>query len=266
MTSGHDLTRRGFLSGAAALMAGAAGATALPDAGLGYLETLVVRSGTPFVPPSALHPAYSHAVYVNASQSGPAMQRMWVLARDTAGRWGLAAHDAAHWQTRPGISPDYSWPVSTGRKYPGDARSGPTPLGVFNIDDRRYRPGWGAPGMFNALYIDLHYSGGRASGVAIHGTTQAQYRKLGRVDSHGCVRMHQANADRVWQIVHPGGRRRAESPLWGEIPRYFTSDPGSDKSVRRGYVRDGALLRDGQGQLLTRQGYRMVLVFFRDDP
>jgi hypothetical protein len=99
--------------------------------------------------------------------------------------------------------------------------------------------------------------------VAIHGTAPAQYRKLGRVDSHGCVRMHQANARQVWDIVHPDRRRGESSPLWGEIPRYFTSAPGA--GARSGYVRDGSLLRDAGGAVLMRQGYRMVFVFFRDD-
>lgn len=260
-----SLSRRAFLAAGAALIATRAGATVPPDTGLRYLETLRPSPGTPYLAPSALHPAYSHAVYVNASLAGAQMQRMWVLARDAAGDWALALHDPGHWARAGGAAPDHSWPVSTGRIYPGDARSGPTPLGIFNVDDRRYRPGWGAPGMFNALYIDLHYSGGRASGVAIHGTTPAQYRKLGRVDSHGCVRMHQANARQVWDIVHPDRRRGESSPLWGEIPRYFTSAPGAGMAARSGYVRDGSLLRDAGGAVLMRQGYRMVFVFFRDD-
>ena len=90
---------------------------------------------------------------------------MWVLERDGAG-WKLALWDEDFWGD---TTPDYSWPVSTGRYYQGNNRSGPTPLGIFNVDDRTYRHvrGWGAPGMYNSIFIDLHYSGGRMSGAPL---------------------------------------------------------------------------------------------------
>ncbi|MBE2277001.1 MAG: L,D-transpeptidase [Rhodobacteraceae bacterium] len=244
-----------------------AGATEEPDLGLGYLEALHLPEGQPYLPPSALHADYRLAIYVNTALSGEGTQKMWVLARGEAAEWQLALHDEGYWDQKrgPGAVPAYSWPVSTGRKYPGDSRSGPTPVGIFNVDDRRYRPGWGSPGMYNALYIDLHYSGGRASGVAIHGTTKGQYRKLGRADSHGCVRMKTGNADKIWALIHPEGARRDASPLWGTIPRYFSSAVTTDMSARSGYVRDGSLLYAKDGSPLTREGYRMVFVFFRDD-
>ncbi|MCA0921169.1 L,D-transpeptidase [Pseudooceanicola nanhaiensis] len=277
MTLDRPNSRRNFLRGATAALAlahvagrlhasaSATGTGTGTDPALRYLEAVTPATGTPYLAPSALHPAYSHAVYVNAATSGPHAQKMWVIARAGDG-WSLLASDDSHWSGRemPDGGPGYSWPVSTGRKYPGDSRSGPTPLGIFNVDDRRHRPGWGSPGMYNALYIDLHYSSGRASGVAIHGTTSGQYRKLGRVDSHGCVRMRQSNADLIWNLIHPDGVRGAASPLWGEIPRYFTSAVGTGMTPRRGYVRDGSLLRDASGALLTREGYRMVFVFFWD--
>lgn len=266
------LTRRTLIA------TGLAAAAALPLApplrageaapGLDWLEALRLPEGQPYLPPSALHPAYRVAVYVNTALSGEGMQKMWVLSRpDAETPWALALHDDGHWQDRvaAGGAPAYSWPVSSGRKYPGDSRSGPTPVGIFNVDDRRHRPGWGSQGMYNALYVDLHYSGGRASGVAIHGTTKGMYRRLGRPDSHGCVRMKVANAEQVWEMVHPGGARKEASPLWGEIPRYFTSAVTADMSARSGYVRDGSLLYAEDGSLLTREGYRMVFVFFRDD-
>ncbi len=266
--SRRHLLATGLATGlaAAALRPGAARAAAEVPLDPGYLEALRLPAGQPYLPPSALHPDYQTAVYVNTALSGPGAQKMWVLARGEAG-WALALHDEGYWAKKlsDGEVPAYSWPVSTGRKYPGDSRSGPTPVGVFNVDDRRHRPGWGSQGMYNALYIDLHYSGGRASGVAIHGTTSGQYRKLGRADSHGCVRMKTANADQVWALVHPEGAKGAASPLWGTVPRFFTSAVTKDMSARSGYVRDGSLLYAEDGSLLTREGYRMVFVFFRDD-
>ena len=266
MVFNAELSRRQLFLGASAFVAlspfPAMANESAPLRGLGYLEHLKVSADAPYLRPSALHPSYSHAVYVNTALSGDGAQKMWFLARSATGAWELGLHDAEYWAEK-GETPHYSWPVSTGRKYPGDSRSGPTPVGVFNVDDRRYRPGWGSPGMYNALYIDLHYSSGRASGVAIHGTLPGNYKKLGRADSHGCVRMHKRNADRVWSLVHPENRRKENSPLWGEIPRYFSSSP--EGSTRSGYVRDGSVLLAADGAPLTREGYKMVFVFFRDD-
>lgn len=263
----RGINRRGVLGlGVAAALAIGAGraAAASSPADIGYLEALVLAEGTPYLAPSRLPLAYGHAVYVNTALSGNGAQKMWVLERTAAG-WQLAVHDPDHWAGKG--QPAYSWPVSTGRTYPGDKRSGPTPTGIFNVDERRarHRPGWGSEGMYNAVYIDLHYSGGRVSGVAIHGTTAGKYRNLGRADSHGCVRMRQDNADRVWALIHPGGARAEASPIWGEVPRFFASAPRADMSARTGYVRDGTLLTGADGAVLTRPGYRMVFVFFRDD-
>lgn len=234
---------------------------------IGYLEGLAgnLHPSQPYLPPSALHPAYSHAFYVNTSFHGDARQKMWILARSGTG-WDLALRDDGYWQARDAAA-SYSFPVSTGALHAGNPRAGPTPSGVFNVDERsaRHRTGWGSPGMYRAVYIDLHYSGGRISGVAMHGTTQSRYNRLGQPDSAGCVRVTVPNMDAVWSILHPGGARGPESPLWGEVPRYFRSAPADSLTARTGYVRDGSLLRDDAGALLTKAGYRAVFVFFRDD-
>lgn len=273
------IDRRIFLGSLAALGFSApfAGATQSSgtdaDLGISYLESLgqpgALNPKVAYIPPSRIDPLYSHVVYVNAAASGPAAQRMWVLERSGAD-WQVALWDQDYWAEK-GVTerPPYSWPVSTGRKYRGEKRSGPTPLGIFNADDRshRHRKGWGSPGMYNSIYIDLHYSGGRASGVAIHGTTRNQYRKLGRIDSHGCVRMHQSNADQLWNVFHAGGKRAAgeNSPIWSEVPRYFKSTPKRDSSTRWNYVRDGSFLYDENGERLTKPGYSALFVFYRDD-
>lgn len=255
-----------FMATAASLAAPALASTPSPF-GIDYLERLPdhpgLDRGHAFVPPHQVHPAYSHVVYVNAATQGAARQKMWVLQRDGTG-WKLALHDADYWAAQE-TSPGYSWPVSTGRYYTGDRRSGPTIPGVFNMDERRarHRTGWGSPGMYKAIYIDLHYSSGRASGIAFHGTTQSKYRYLGRADSHGCVRMRQGNMDQFWSLPHPGGATGEASPLWGEVPRYFTSQPSAGFSARRGYVRDGQLLRDAGGQVMTKPGYTVLINVFR---
>ena len=216
---------------------------------------------TPIAAPSAIHPAYDLAIYVNTAFSGIGAQKMWVLGRSSAG-WDLALRDEA-------LEPDagWSWAVSTGTFWPGNNRAGLTPTGIFNVDERafRHRTGWGSPGMYKAVYIDLHYTSGRVAGVAIHGTDSWQYRRLGSPASHGCVRMTQANMDRTWGLLHPGGAAREASPLWGEVPRYFRSSPEDSLAARQDYVRDGTLLYDADGGLLTRPGYKALFVFFRDD-
>ena len=268
------LTRRGFgrlAIGAAGMVAlsGRALATVPGPFGIDYLERLAAPGALPddmaFMPPGAVDAAYSHAVYVNTATDGDARQKMWVLARAGTG-WALAMADADHWAGQD-VPASYSWPVSTGIHYQGDNRSGPTPTGIFNIDERsaRHHTGWGAPGMYKPIYIDLHYSGGRASGVALHGTTEAKYRRLGRADSHGCVRMTQANMDAFWGLFHPDGAVGDASPMWGQVPRYFASDPETGMAARTGYVRDGSLLLAADGAVLTRPGYRALLVFYRDD-
>jgi lipoprotein-anchoring transpeptidase ErfK/SrfK len=266
--------RRAFIAGAAASAAlprpaAATAATAAAPFAVAWLAELarpgVLPPGMAYLAPEAIHPAYRLAVYVNTAPAGATAQRMWVLGRAGPDHpWSLALHDKAHWGE---AVPAWSWPVSTGRRYPGDPFSGPTPLGIFNVDERpwRHRPGWGSPGMYNALYIDLHYSSGRASGVAMHGTPAGNYRLLGRPESHGCIRMTQANADALWALFHPGpGTQGSASPLWAEVPRYFRSEPRLDARPRTGYVRDGGLLMQGD-RVLTKPGYAALFVFFRDD-
>ena len=234
--------------------------------GIDYLEGLgkpgALNAKIAFIPPSQIDPAYSHVVYVNAATGSPGGQKMWVIERQGSG-WQLALNDPDYWADKG--TPSYSWPVSTGRRYPGEKRAGPTPLGIFNADDRntRHRRGWGSPGMYNSIYIDLHYNSGRASGVAMHGTPRGKYRLLGKADSHGCIRMHQSNADQVWSMFHADGRPGPSSPLWSEVPRYFKSRPTT--GTRRGYVRDGSFLHTASGERLTKPGYSVLFVFFRDD-
>lgn len=260
------LNRRTALAAFGALLASPSAAIETPGVGLDYLE----RLGQPgavngaYIPPSKIDPAYSHVIYVNAALSGPGAQKMWVIERAGAG-WQLALWDQDFWGEG---TPDYSWPVSTGRHYPGDNRSGPTPLGIFNVDDRHFRHvrGWGAPGMYNSIFIDLHYSGGRISGVAMHGTTRSKYHLLGRADSHGCIRMEQANADAIWSMFHGAGRPGESSPLWSAaVPRYFSNAPQQNWNTRWNYTRDGSFLFDASGERLMKPGYSALFVFFRDD-
>lgn len=216
-------------------------ALARADGGLPYLEGLKGKA-QPFLAPSDIDPRYTVALYVNTAGKGPNRQRMWVLHRDAVGGpWRLAMWDKDYWKKAKlgdGEVPGYSWPVSTGRHYPGDRRSGPTPTGIFALDERKRRYGWGwlQDGMIHVLHIDYHYSDGRMSGVAFHGTTPGRYRRLGSIDSHGCIRMHQKNALALLNRVTGRDGILAEELRWGEVPRFWQSEKGNRRS---GYRRDG---------------------------
>jgi lipoprotein-anchoring transpeptidase ErfK/SrfK len=91
--------------------------------------------------------------------------------------------------------PTYRWAVSTGR---GRYR---TPTGSYRPQRmyRRYfsRKYDNAP-MPHAVFF--------RGGYAVHGT--GHVRSLGRPASHGCVRLHPANAARFYALVGAVGRGR----------------------------------------------------------
>ncbi|MEZ5774107.1 MAG: L,D-transpeptidase [Hyphomicrobiaceae bacterium] len=254
---------------------------------IAYLESL--RGGADYLAPSEIDPRFTLAYYVNASGSGPNRQRMWVLARErVGGPWRLAMWDEAFWKKKglgEGEEPTFSWLVSTGRKYPGDKFSGPTPLGVFGLDERRGRvvPGYAGPGMIHAMFIDLHYTGGRRSGVAFHGTTPGRYGRLGSIDSHGCIRMHQRNAMALLRRMTGRDGVLSEELRSGEVPRFWLSERGG---TRNGYRRNGqsiavekeamrrqmAVMADDAvasdetrfPPVLTKSGYRAIAIIFAE--
>lgn len=88
----------------------------------------------------------------------------------------------------------YSWPVSTAR--PGYR----TPTGTFH--PIRLERVW-----YSTIYdsAPMPYSIFFSGGYAIHGTTEV--RNLGRPVSHGCVRLHPANAQTLFNLVRKHGMR-----------------------------------------------------------
>lgn len=88
----------------------------------------------------------------------------------------------------------YSWPVSTAR--PGYR----TPTGTFH--PIRLERVW-----YSTIYdsAPMPYSIFFSGGYAIHGTTEI--RNLGRPVSHGCVRLHPANAQTLFNLVRKYGSR-----------------------------------------------------------
>ena len=88
--------------------------------------------------------------------------------------------------------PTYTWAVSTAR--PGYR----TPTGTFH--PIRLERVW-----YSSIYdsAPMPYSIFFHGGYAIHGTTEI--RNLGRPVSHGCVRLHPANARTLFELVRTYG-------------------------------------------------------------
>ncbi len=89
----------------------------------------------------------------------------------------------------------YVWKVSTAR------RGYRTPLGTYRPTRmyKRYfsKKYYNSP-MPNAIFF--------RGGYAIHGTNAE--RQLGRVASHGCVRLSRKNAKKLYALVKKNGRKR----------------------------------------------------------
>ena len=82
----------------------------------------------------------------------------------------------------------YNWPVSTG------AKRYTTPSGVF-------KPEWMARKWRSKQYgnAPMPHSIFFHDGYAIHGTTEIA--RLGKIASHGCVRLHPDNAAKLFELV-----------------------------------------------------------------
>ncbi len=82
----------------------------------------------------------------------------------------------------------YNWPVSTG------AKRYTTPSGVFKPEwlARKWRSKqYGNAPMPHSIFFH--------DGYAIHGTTEIA--RLGKIASHGCVRLHPDNAAKLFELV-----------------------------------------------------------------
>jgi len=86
----------------------------------------------------------------------------------------------------------YSWPVSTAR------RGYRTPLGTYR-PTRLHRMWYSRKYNNSPMPFSIFFHGG----YAVHGTNHI--RSLGRPASHGCVRLHPANAARLYSLVHRYG-------------------------------------------------------------
>jgi hypothetical protein len=175
-------------------------------------------------------------LYVSKAAHGPHAQHMYVLRKRKNGSFDLL-HD---------------WPVSTGRErvernVRGDIRFTSTLSGYYELDPARlfadYHSATWDEAMPHAMFFDAWYKGARV-GLAIHATDEDA--RLGSRASAGCVRLSPSNARELFRLVKEEYR--------GNVPRMAYDS--RTHSTRR----DGALMRDADGRLQYRKGYRVLVI------
>ncbi len=94
-----------------------------------------------------------------------------------------------------------SFPVSTGKKGYETPSMEVRPTGPLFIKyTSRKFPGGNYKGLGNMPYAVFV-----RGGYAIHGTTPGNFSRLGRVASHGCIRLHPDNAKIFFELVKMAG-------------------------------------------------------------
>lgn len=115
----------------------------------------------------------------------------------------------------------YNWTISSGRK---GFRS---PNGVYR--PTRLEKNWYSRKYGGAMPYSVFFRGG----YAIHGTTAVG--ALGRPASHGCIRLHPANAAKLFALVKKHGAGQTRIALNGAAPdglSQFAKAPGRAKSLQ----------------------------------
>jgi L,D-transpeptidase catalytic domain len=177
-------------------------------------------------------------LYVSTAAHGPWAQRLYVFAKNDDGK----------------LSMIHNWPASTGRDVVETAEDGSrqesfTLEGYFELDPHRmfrnHISGQWHASMPFSMFFDWEH-GGRQTGVAIHSITGGEARLLGHRASHGCIRLGRENAELLFNLIH--------AEYKGDVPR-LAFDDSTDTTTR-----DGTLMRDSAGNLVMKNGYK-VLVF-----
>lgn len=180
-----------------------------------------------------LFPYFDLYLYVNKAPRGMWAQQMFVYERELNGRFELL----------------HRWRTSTGREKQ-ERYFTTTPIGIFKLDPNRfhvitYSVQWGGVAMPYAMFLDFTYAS-RKSGVAIHGVYEAYERRLGRRASGGCIRLAKDNAQALFELI--------KSQYWGMVPE-FTYDRARGRTSTT-----GELLRDEDGNVVVKPGFRVLLV------
>lgn len=92
------------------------------------------------------------------------------------------------------------FPVAVGKP------STPSPVGTFTVINRVTNPTYYAPGAVigpgPANPLGTRWIGLSLKGYGIHGTDNP--RSIGRAKSHGCIRLRNADVERLFERVRPG--------------------------------------------------------------
>ncbi len=202
---------------------------------------------------------YKMVIFIDAAPMGNSAQTMTVYSYDSVeNQFDLLLWDQLYWENR-NESPQFSWLVSTGMAGYDNGIS--TLPGFFNLHQDRHLRGHQIAGMIDSLFIDLYYRSGRRSGIALHGTPQNNYPRLGRVASHGCVRMHQRNSRLLFDYIHD-----SKNKMKGLVPVFYeTGDSKNPYVVRGNYNFVGQFQYENDGSIRTQIGYQVLLVVFHGE-
>lgn len=172
-------------------------------------------------------------LYVNKAPKGVWAQRMFVFERQPNGRFRQL----------------FRWLSSTGREK-NERYFTTTPVGIFKLDPGRmrtmyYSVQWGGVAMPFAMFLDFSYAS-RKSGIAIHGTSGRTENRLGRRASGGCIRLAEDNARMLYYLIRTN--------YAGMVPEFaFDRNRGHTSKI-------GELLRDENGNVVMKPGYRVLLI------
>ncbi len=107
------------------------------------------------------------------------------------------------------------------------AKDSPSPSGEFKIVNRVQKPTYYAPGVVIPAGEDNplgpRWIGLNLSHFGIHGTNQP--RSIGRHASHGCVRMHNADVEELFERVRVGDTVVLAGERTEEIAQIFGGTP-----------------------------------------
>lgn len=185
--------------------------------------------------PDDIEPFFDLVLYVSKAREGGFAQRMYVYKRGVDGV----------------LLPYAQWLVSTGRERQEEKGFTTTPIGLFKVDpDRMFRMWrsrkWDGAPMPWAMFYDAEFNG-RLTGLAMHSATGSGLERLGRRASGGCIRLHPEHAEHLFHII--------KDKMAGQVPVF----PYISDTVRT-TARDGRVVRDEGGAIVTTLGLRVVLV------
>jgi lipoprotein-anchoring transpeptidase ErfK/SrfK len=105
------------------------------------------------------------------------------------------------------------------------APSSPSPTGTFTIVNRVANPTYYHPGKVIAPGpqnpIGTRWIGLNQKGYGIHGTDQPS--SIGYAKSHGCIRLRNADVERLFERVRPGDVVELHAERTPELDQLFTS-------------------------------------------